>query len=65
VLEQKLLKHNCAVKINTNPNAPNLYSDPILLMSSVLDGQFKFHWINDFILLPDLTKPNIISTSKQ
>jgi len=65
LLEQKLLKHNCTVKMNTNANASNLYSNPILLMSSVLDGRFKFHWINGFILLPDLTKPNIISTSKQ
>jgi hypothetical protein len=34
-------------------------------MSPVLEGRFKFHWINDCVLLPDLTKTNIISTIKQ
>ncbi len=56
---------NCTVKINTNANTSCLYSDPIFLMSPVLDGRFKFHWINDCVLLPDLTKTNIISTIKQ
>ncbi|CAF4780812.1 unnamed protein product, partial [Rotaria sp. Silwood2] len=31
----------------------------------VLGGRFKFQWINDCVLLSDLTKNNIISTIKQ
>ncbi|CAF1141681.1 unnamed protein product [Didymodactylos carnosus] len=34
-------------------------------MSPVLDGRFKFQWINDCDLLSDLTKNNIILTIKQ
>ena len=56
---------NCKVKINTNANTSCLYGDPIFLMSAVIDGRFKFQWINDCTLLSDLTKTNIISTIKQ
>ncbi|CAF1980496.1 unnamed protein product, partial [Rotaria magnacalcarata] len=56
---------NCKVKINTNANTSCLYGDPIFLMSAVVDGRFKFQWINDCTLLSDLTKTNIISTIKQ
>ena len=34
-------------------------------MSPVLDGRFKFHWINDCTLFLDLIKTNVISTIKQ
>ena len=53
------------MKITTNANTSLLYSDPIFLMSPILDGRFKFQWINDCALLSDLTKNNIISTIKQ
>ncbi|CAF1583799.1 unnamed protein product [Rotaria magnacalcarata] len=56
---------NCKVKINTNANTSCLYGDPIFLMSAVVDGRFKFQWINDCTLLSDVTKTNIISTIKQ
>ncbi|CAF0941124.1 unnamed protein product [Rotaria sordida] len=56
---------NCTVKINTNANTSFLYTDSIFLISPVLDGRFKFQWINDCALLSDLTKNNIISTIKQ
>ena len=48
-----------------NANTSSLYSDPIFLMSPVLDDCFKFQWVNDCVLLSDLTKNNIISTIKQ
>ncbi|CAF3363196.1 unnamed protein product [Rotaria sp. Silwood1] len=56
---------NCTVKINTNANTSFLYADSIFLISPVLDGRFKFQWINDCALSSDLTKNNIISTIKQ
>ena len=56
---------NCPVKITTNVNTLLLYSDPIFLMSLILDGRFKFQWISDCALLSDFTKNNIISTIKQ
>ncbi|CAF3602139.1 unnamed protein product, partial [Rotaria sp. Silwood2] len=56
---------NCTVTINTNANTSFLYADSIFLISPVLDGRFKFHWINDCALLSDLTKTSIISTIKQ
>ncbi|CAF1468979.1 unnamed protein product, partial [Didymodactylos carnosus] len=59
------LLNDCIVKINTNANTSCLYGDPIFLMSPVLDGRFKFQWINDCDLLSDLTKNNIILTIKQ
>jgi hypothetical protein len=56
---------NCKVKINTNANTSCLYGDPIFLMSAVLDGRFKFQWINDCTLLSDLIKTNVMSNIKQ
>ena len=53
------------IKTNASANTSPLYGDTIFLMSPALDGRFKFNWINEYVLISDFTKPNIMSTIKQ